>query len=63
MKSLPGIGRRSVLRAMTASAVMAGTALALPATGIAAAPAGSAAAVTVAATPPPTGHRHLIGVL
>jgi hypothetical protein len=64
MKPILDISRRSVLRALTASAAVAGGAFTLAATGSAAV----AAPGQVAATPPdgglpPSGHRHLIGVL
>jgi len=63
MKPIPDISRRSVLRALTASAAVAGAALSLAAPGSAT----SAAAGQVPAAPEagqqPSGHHHLIGVL
>lgn len=63
MKPIPDISRRSVLRAFTASAAVAGTAFAMAASSSTA----TAAPTQVAATPDagqrPSGHRHLIGVL
>jgi len=60
MKPIPDISRRSVLRALTASAAVAFTMAA--AGGAAAAAPGQVAATPDAGTHPP-GHRHLIGVL
>ena len=63
MKPIPDISRRNVLRALTVSAAVAGTAFAMATTS---SPA-TAAPTQVSATPdvglPPSGHRHLIGVL
>ena len=63
MKPITDVSRRSVLRAFTVSAAVAGTAFAIGSTG---SPA-TAAPTQVAATPDagqrPLGHRHLIGVL
>ena len=63
MKPIPAVSRRSVLRAFTVSAAVAGTAFDMAATS---SPA-TAAPTQVAAKPDagqgPSGHRHLIGVL
>lgn len=63
MKPVPDVSRRSVLRAFTASAAVAGAALTLAATGSAAAAAPGQVEATPDAGLPQSGHRHLIGVL
>ena len=64
MNPIPDIiSRRSVLRALTASAAVAGAAFTLAATGSAAAAAPAQVEETADAGLPPSGHRHLIGVL
>ncbi|MDR6685616.1 hypothetical protein J2Y41_001171 [Arthrobacter sp. 1088] len=60
MKPIPDISRRSVLRALTASAAVA---FAVAATGSAAAAAPWQVAATPEAGTQAQGHRHLIGVL
>lgn len=60
MKPIPDISRRSVLRALTASAAVA---FAVAATGNAAAAAREQVAARPDAGTQPQGHRHLIGVL
>ncbi|BCW34985.1 hypothetical protein StoSoilA2_10410 [Arthrobacter sp. StoSoilA2] len=60
MKPIPDISRRSVLRALTASAAVA---FAVAATGSAAAAAPGQVVATPDAGTQPQGHRHLIGVL
>jgi hypothetical protein len=63
MKPIPDISRRSVLRALTASAAVAAAAFTLAATGSAAAAAPGQLAATHDAGLPQSGHGHLIGVL
>ena len=65
MEPIPGIGRRTVLRAVLAAATAAGTAVANTAFGGAAnaAPAEPPATADTGHAPSGTGHRHLIGVL
>jgi hypothetical protein len=60
MKPIPDISRRSVLRALTASAAVA---FAVATTGSAAVAAPGQVAATPDAGTQPQGHRHLIGVL
>ena len=63
MKPIPDISRRSVLRALTASATAAGAALTFAAPGSAVSAAPGQVAAAPEAGQQPSGHRHLIGVL
>jgi hypothetical protein len=63
MKPIPDISRRSVLRALTASATAAGAALTFAAPGSAVSAAPGQVPAAPEAGQQPSGHHHLIGVL